>query len=169
MTYDNRNPNRSYGGQPRGGAQNRGFNQPAAPAYDPEKPEPIPAEYAAAADAVMGKLKDDRYKITTSKLRNLFDLFTETYNELPHGDGEKLNDRQKDRIRAARVRIIYEIGRDASYKANIGMSSGEVGRFVQESKILNYLAHVRDSAKEYALFYHYFEALVAYHRFYINR
>ena len=53
---------------------------------------------------------------------------------LPHGDGEKLNDRQKDRNRCE-VRIVYEIGRDTSYNATIGMSSWSAGLSESRSEL----------------------------------
>ena len=133
--------------------------------------EPLPEDYVKRAEEAIAELKrmevqEKKYVITTSKLRSLFSLFTETYNTVSRGDQENLDRDQLNDLNAAKVRIYYEIGREDRY--NGYMDSAPVGRFVQQSKLLAYLGDIGDSCKKLTHFYHYMEALVAFHRFYFG-
>lgn len=133
--------------------------------------EPLPEDYVKIAEEAIAELKrmevqEKKYVITTSKLRSLFSLFTETYNAVSRGDQEKLNQDQINDLNAAKVRIYYEIGREDRYNGH--MDSAPVGRFVQQSKLLAYLDDISDSCEKLLHFYHYMEALVAFHRFYFG-
>ena len=99
-------------------------------------------------------------KITTSKLRNLLAMAADIYNEVLISD-EQLADDLSSRIDYLRVRFVYEVGRDDKDEA--------VKIFVERTEILEALKEVRKSRKQYILFYHYMEALVAYHRYYGGR
>lgn len=99
-------------------------------------------------------------KITTSKLRNLLAMAADIYNEVLISD-EQLAGDLSSRIDYLRVRFVYEVGRDDKDKA--------VKVFVERTEILEALKEVRKSRKQYILFYHYMEALVAYHRYYGGR
>ena len=133
--------------------------------------EPLPEDYVKRAEEAIAELKrmevqEKKYVITTSKLRSLFSLFTETYNAVSRGDQEKLNQDQINDLNAAKVRIYYEIGREDRYNGH--MDSAPVGRFVQQSKLLAYLDDIGNSCEKLLHFYHYMEALVAFHRFYFG-
>lgn len=95
--------------------------------------------------------------ITTSKIRNLLAMSADIYNEVLLNP-EKLSDEQSARIDYLRVRFVYEAGRDTDVK-----------NFVEKAQILKALEEVRRSRKQYILFNHYMEALVAYHRYYGGR
>lgn len=95
--------------------------------------------------------------ITTSKIRNLLAMSADIYNEVLLNP-EKLSDEQSARIDYLRVRFVYEAGRDTDVK-----------NFVERAQILKALEEVRGSRKQYILFNHYMEALVAYHRYYGGR
>ena len=95
--------------------------------------------------------------ITTSKIRNLLAMSADIYNEVLLNP-EKLSDEQSARIDYLRVRFVYEAGRDTDVK-----------NFVEKAQILKALEEVRGSRKQYILFNHYMEALVAYHRYYGGR
>ena len=133
--------------------------------------EPLPDDYVKRAEEAISELKriedQNRRKsvITTSKLRSLFSLFTETYNTVSRGDQEKLNRDQVNDLNAAKIRIYYEIGREDRYD---GYMDSPVGRFVQQSKLLAYLGDIGDNREKLLRFYHYMEALVAFHRFYFG-
>ena len=133
--------------------------------------EPLPEDYVKRAEEAIAELKrmevqEKKYVITTSKLRSLFSLFTETYNTVSRGDQENLDRDQLNDLNAAKVRIYYEIGREDRY--NGYMDSAPVGRFVQQSKLLAYLGDIGNDCKKLLRFYHYMEALVAFHRFYFG-
>ena len=163
--YDERR-NNGHNRQNNFGRQNTWDNRPKS---SPQSitAEPLPEDYVKRAEEAIVELKQtDKFPITTSKLRSLFSLFTETYNEVSRRDQEKLSRDQVNDLNAAKVRIYYEIGRDDYYKGY--MDSSSVGRFVQQSKLLAYLGDIGDSCKKLQQFYHYMEALVAFHRFYFG-
>lgn len=123
----------------------------------------IPDNYVELADQYMEK--KSRY-ITTSKLRNILSLFTSAYNKELVSSYQNINSRNvkissstENALLSARVRIVYECGRDKE----------KVGRFVQDTKILDYLKGLHSSQADFMKFYHYLEALVAYHKFYGGR
>ena len=156
----NNRPNQTYGQTP--------------PSIQPIKAEPLPEDdVKKAEDAILllqqieknNKPKDGKV-ITTSKLRSLFSLFSETYNEVVRGDQEKLTPPQVGVLSAAKVRVYYEIGREDGYRGTL--DSGSVGRFVKYSKLLEYLYDIGDSCEKLIQFYHYMEALVAFHRYYFG-
>lgn len=132
------------------------------------KAEPLPENYVVRAeDAIIElkrmKIREDTDVITTSKLRSLFSLFTKPYNEITRGNQKKAD---KSDLSTAKVRIYYEMGRDGN--SNGRMESTAVGRFVRQTKLLEYLLDIGDSAEKLIAFYHYMEALVAFHRFYFG-
>ena len=149
-----------------GGQYNRPQGQ-SRPGPQPVKPEPLPEDYARAAEAAIASLRgDDRRVITTTKLRSLFSLFADLYNEVARTDRDKLSKDQVNELSAAKVRIYYEIGREDRYKGN--PEEVPVGLFVVRSKLLEYLMDIGDSGEKLVRFYHYMEALVAFHRFYFG-
>lgn len=165
------NERQGGGRQPGYGRPNQWDNRGKA-SHQPIAAEPLPEDYVKRAEEAIAELErmeaQDKRKgvITTSKLRSLFSLFTETYNEVARGDQEKLSREQMNDLNAARVRIYYEIGREDRYNGN--MDSASVGRFVQQTKLLAYLGDIGDSCDRLTRFYRYMEALVAFHRFYFG-
>lgn len=119
--------------------------------------------YVKKAEQVIKQLSQNTDKrgnvrwITTSKIRNLLAMSADIYNEVLLSS-EKLSDEQSARIDYLRVRFVYEAGRDTDVK-----------NFVEKAQILKALEEVRGSRKQYILFNHYMEALVAYHRYYGGR
>jgi CRISPR-associated protein Csm2 len=99
-----------------------------------------------------------KFKLTTSKIRNILAMVTEIYNDVIHEKGEKLSDEMIERIQYLRLRIVYEAGRDKDVK-----------EFVDKSGILNDVKKIGNSKKKFLDFCKYVEALVAYHRFYGGR
>ncbi len=155
-----------YGGQnrpqgfrgPGGGGQNRqGYGAPR-----PEPPKkiealPLPVEFVDLAEEVIRQGNWSR-GITTSKIRRLFSLLTEIYNAETLRTDAALEEESIGRLRLARVRMLYEAGRDKSVKA-----------FLESAKLIEYLKDIGDSRKKLISYFHYMEALVAYHKFYGGR
>lgn len=142
---------------------NQSYGQPQ-PSIQPIKAEPLPEDYVKRAEEAIAALRGK--VITTSKLRSLFSLFTETYNEVIRGDQEKLAPPQVNVLNAAKIRVYYEIGREDGYRNPL--EPGSVGRFVKQSKLLEYLYDIDNSCEKLIQFYHYMEALVAFHRYYFG-
>ena len=114
----------------------------------------LPKEYVDLAQKHISELKLMNNKITSTKLRNIFGLFADLYNQLLRADGKELTDDMIAVLRSARVRIVYECGRDNATKT-----------FVEKTNILEYLQSIDKSREKFICFYHYMEALVAYGRY----
>jgi len=107
--------------------------------------------------SLIEKSKKDKYGnsiiVTISKIRNLLAMTADIYNEVLISN-EKLSSDVNARIDYLRVRFVYECGRDETVKD-----------FVEEAEILNALKEINGSRKNFILFQHYMEALVAFHKY----
>ena len=56
-----------------------------------------------------------------------------------------------------KLRLVYAAGRDF-----------EVKSFITDSNLIKYVQAAQTSFKEFKLYHHYLEALVAYHKFYVR-
>ena len=101
--------------------------------------------------------KNDRGRpirvVTTSQIRNLLAMTADIYNEVMLLRQEQLDEELKGKISYLRVRCLYEAGRDESVKA-----------FVQNSSLLEILPAIV-TKKDYILFNHYMESLIAWHKY----
>ena len=118
--------------------------------------------YVEIAENVIKKLrekKDQRGReiplVTTSKIRNLLGMTADIYNEVINSKEEKLSSELVGRINYMKIRFIYEAGREPKVKS-----------LIEETDILQHLKEINGSRKQYILFSHYMEALVAYRKFY---
>ena len=93
--------------------------------------------------------------ITTSKIRNLLSLVTDCYQAESRRTAETITPESEDALTNMRIRIVYEVGRDRY----------NVGQFVRETELLQYLLGIRSNRKALIRFYHYMEALTAYHKY----
>lgn len=93
--------------------------------------------------------------LTTSKIRNLLAMTADIYNEVLSVQSDTLDERLAGRIEYLRIRYIYEAGRDAKVKD-----------LVVEAEIPEIIKEIQGSKKNFLLFNHYMEALVAFRRFY---
>ena len=93
--------------------------------------------------------------VTTSKIRNLLAMAADIYNQALDCKEDVLPDELISRIDYLRVRFVYESGREVKVKD-----------LVEAAEILGILKQINGSKKNYILFYHYMEALVAFKRFY---
>lgn len=116
--------------------------------------------YVDKAEKVIIRLSENKDKrgntrwITTSKIRNLLAMTADIYNEVLVSE-EDLSDDIVSRIDYLRIRFVYESGRDKDVK-----------NFVETADIIQALKEIQASRKNYIIFSHYMEALVAYHKFY---
>ena len=118
--------------------------------------------YVEIAEDAIKKLrekKDQRGReiplVTTSKIRNLLGMTADIYNEVINSKEEKLSSELVGRINYMKIRFIYEAGREPKVKS-----------LIEEADILQHLKEINGSRKQYILFSHYMEALVAYRKFY---
>lgn len=117
--------------------------------------------YVDQAESVLDSLKskvDKRGKplplVTTSKIRNILAMAADIYDNVLQNKNEQLSDELVSRIEYLRVRVIYESGREPRVKD-----------FVSEAQLLDYIKMIGNDKKRYILFYHYLEALVAFHKY----
>jgi len=92
--------------------------------------------------------------VTTSKIRNILSMSADIYDKVLQNKEELLGDEIISRIEYLRVRIIYECGREHKVKD-----------FVDAAGLLDYVKMIGGEKKRYILFYHYLEALVAFHKY----
>lgn len=135
-----------------------------------EKPQgikalPVPEDYVDAADQVMqclGRFNPStqkfKFDLTTSKLRNILTLVSDIYNVENRRKEENISRESAAKLQMMRIRVLYEAGREASVK-----------KFVESSKMLEYIKGIDKNRENMLRFCHYMEALVAYHRFYGGR
>ncbi len=117
--------------------------------------KPLPADYVDVAEKV---IQNNSRQITTSKLRNLLSQFVDVYNTENLLTGDKLQPASINALTMARIRMLYEAGRDPKVKA-----------FIEAADLLPYLKGIGDSREKMINYYHYLEALVAYHKYYGGR
>ena len=163
--YNNRQQgNRgSYGQNARQNA-GRGYDagQSTAEPYQDAEPMVLPDEFVDLAMRTMERISvpDERdpqrrrFQITTSKIRNLLSLIMEIYNTEHRRVEKTLREESLLQLQMARVRMVYEAGRDDSVK-----------QFLKESNLISYLKGIGDDRVRLIRFTQYLEALVAYHRF----
>lgn len=131
-----------------------GFNRNPRP-KSPEA-QPLPRDYVDTAEQVILRL-NPLYAITNTKLRNLYSLITEVSNVENLRSEPELLPESQTRIAMARIRMVYEAGRERSVKS-----------FLEEAKLLEYLKDIGTSRDKLMDYSRYMEALVAYHRYYIG-
>ena len=113
--------------------------------------------YVAKAESVILKLSKQVNKqgkvvamVTNSKIRNLLSMSADIYNQVLDCKDDKLPQELNGRIEYLRVRYIYEAGREPR---------------VKDLVIQGELLEIQGCKKNYILYYHYMEALVAFKRF----
>lgn len=141
----------SHGSSRNGGTQAGRANQ-APFTSEPVLPMPIPADYLEQAEKLM---ETNTRLVTTSKIRRLFSLIVDIYNEENLSTQKELSQDSVSAIGMARVRFAYECGRDTKVK-----------EFVKKAHLMNYLKGIGRSREEFIKFTQYMEALVAYHKFF---
>lgn len=147
MAYPNRNRyDNPYPGKTHANSQPR---EAGAPAPD------FPEAYVDCAEKLM---KEHYRKITTSKLRNILSLLTDVYNTEMLSTAETIRPDSQVKLQMARIRIAYECGRDRNTKD-----------FVDAAHLLPWLKAIGTSGMRAIHYFHYLEAIVAYHRFFGGR
>ena len=146
-----RNNNRNGNRYQSGASQDKKYNSPSREI----RPEPVPEEYVDCAEDVMREMVRN---ITTSKIRNLYSLVMDIYHTENLRHETELLPSSVTGIRMARVRFLYEAGRDRDVKS-----------FVERAKLLEYLKGIGNNRTDLIRFVNYMEALVAYHRYFGGR
>lgn len=151
MGYNN---NTTAYGNNRNNRDNRGNYKGQREMQKKIEAQPLPEDFVDKAEDVFRE-KMDVKKITTSKIRRLFSLLVEIYNREILRTADTLADESLARIQLARIRMLYEAGRDKDVKC-----------FLEVAKLVEYLKDIGTSRAKLLNYFHYMEALVAYHKFY---
>ncbi len=150
-----RQPSQAQG---RGGAP-RAEAQEAAPA----QAKRLPAEFVDLAEnlikqsgspshSVVGKY---RFKITRTKIRRIFSLFTDILNDERLRSDKDLLPENERKLMMARVRRAYDAGRAETVES-----------VFQSTERLAYVKGVGKSREEFMRLANFMESLVAWHRYY---
>lgn len=92
--------------------------------------------------------------ISTSQLRNILAMSADIYNQVVPLEKD-LTDEINSRIEYLRIRCFYEAGRERLVK-----------NFMEKSQIPEILREINGEKKNFILFNHYLEALVAFRKYY---
>lgn len=113
------------------------------------------AEKVVRENEIRGKLFDG---LTTSKLRGLLDYVNNIYSVIINSTEDKLSEKNMDDLRYLKVKFAYEVGKDKY----------AVKRFVQETYVKDLIDNVLEvgTRRQFLDYCKYFEALVAYSKFY---
>lgn len=109
-------------------------------------------DYVDKAERLMQSLSRT---ITTSKIRDLLSQVNELYNDIILDPTETLDENYVEAVRHLRVKMIYDAGRDPGVKS-----------FFNQTGLLDMVKTIGNSRKRFLDYCKYFEALVAYHKFY---
>ncbi|HZJ83116.1 MAG TPA: type III-A CRISPR-associated protein Csm2 [Clostridia bacterium] len=126
-------------------------------------------DYVDKAERLMAELHK---VITTSKIRDLLSQVNELYNDIILDPQEILEDKYVEAIRHLRVKMIYDAGRDrqerlyGSERNDPRFRDGKIKYFFDQTGLLNMVGEIGSSRKKFLEYCRYFEALVAYHKFY---
>lgn len=117
--------------------------------------------YVKKAEETINELLDIKNKngkpvsiATTSQMRNILAMSADIYNRVMVNSGEDLSDEIIGLIEYLKIRIVYEAGRDEKVK-----------KFIVQSEMIEIIDEINGSKKNFILFNHYLEALIAYRRF----
>lgn len=91
---------------------------------------------------------------TTTQIRNLLAMSADIYNCAILIEGDKLTDDIVSKIEYLKIRIVYDAGRDDKVKA-----------LIEKAELLECLKEINGSKKNFILFNHYMEAIVAYRKY----
>lgn len=111
--------------------------------------------YVENAEAIIKELKSQKAKISTSKIRNILSMLSDLYNRVIHKREELLGKDIQIELKYFKMRCAYESGRDR-----------EVKNFIEKTNMMTYIDGIGNNRERFILYYHYVEALVAYHRYY---
>lgn len=122
----------------------------------------IGQDYVDHAEQVMRDIfeenKNNRKSkvITTSQIRNILSMISDISDEVRVKDvaTNKLDDDIQEKIQYLKLHIVYQAGRDEN-----------VNYFVKQSNLLENIDHIGNNKKQFNLFCHYMEALVAYRKY----
>ena len=109
--------------------------------------------------------------ITTSKIRGLLTQVNELYNDIVLEADEQLDEKYVKAIQHLKVKMVYDAGRDRQLNTsrrdqNTPYRDGRIKYFFEKTRLLEEVSNIGNSREKFLDYCKYFEALVAYHKFY---
>ena len=114
--------------------------------------------YVEEAEKIIIELKESSKEgkmISISKLRSMLSMLSGLYNQVVHSNEKYLDEDVQYDLKYCKVRFAYEAGRDPVVK-----------RFIDKTHMMDYVDWIENNKEHFVLYYHYVEALVAYHKYY---
>jgi CRISPR-associated protein Csm2 len=142
----------------------RTTQKPREPIGSPVKviaPKPLGENFADMAERAIEKHLQRKEFVTSSKLRGIYALFLDIYNKEILRNEEKLSKGSLDKLKMLHVKILYDAGRDTQEKKKNPLKD-----FIEDTDIISYIKDIGDSREKFIKTTQYFEALVAFHRYY---
>ena len=103
--------------------------------------------------------QNQKFALTTTKIRNLLSLLNVLQQMIKEESDKRIkNEVTLGKIQYFKMRCAYEAGREPAVKD-----------FVKKANLMDYIDQIGDSKERFEVFFHYVEALVAYHRYYGGR
>ena len=93
--------------------------------------------------------------VTTSKIRNLLAMVSDTYNDALNLKGDKLSEELIGQINYMKIRFYYEAGREPKVK-----------ELLEKARVFDIMKQIGNSRDNYILFSRDMESLVAFRKFY---
>lgn len=122
---------------------------------DPKTGNLSKTNFADVAEKVIQKYKQEHRKmLSTSQLRNILGRINSIGEKSKNRTGY-LTDEELSSIQYLKMRIAYDAGRERQVK-----------EFVEATNLFSLIDNIGKDRDKLDTFYSYFEALVAYHRFY---
>ncbi len=127
--------------------------------------------FVDVAEDVIKKIKSEMDKkmcndLSTSKIRNILAMIAEIYKYVISDSGENsISSEINSKLQYFKIRCYYEIGRD---REQAGKKISSVEMLFENSNILDLIKDINNK-KRVINYYHYFESLIAWHKYYIGK
>lgn len=119
-------------------------------------------DFVDSAEKAIVKHLDRKEKVTTTKLRSIYQLFLDIYNKEVLRNDDKLSQESLDKLKMLHVKILYDAGRESQEKPK----RNPLKDFIEDTHIISYIKDIGDSREKFMKTTQYFEALIAFHRYY---
>lgn len=128
----------------------------------------IKEDYTVNAEEVIKNISRNRNTIKTNQIRNIYALILPFFDKLNYGDAIDVES-AKRALRKVKIKIAYQIGRDEpDKKGNYRLGIKPFNDYSNILDLIDVVINSEDFINDLKLYCDYFEALVAYHRYYLG-
>lgn len=115
---------------------------------------PLDKDYVSRAEEIIRNF-NAKENISTNKIRMILTMIGELQKSVSQIKGDILDDKFISSLKYYKMRCAYEAGRDKDVK-----------NFMEKTQLIALVDWIGDSKGNFKLYFHYVEALVAFHRYY---